>query len=143
MEEVANSVTPVIGDIRKEWHWVRPGLEDLLSSNPDVKTLPEDVYHSIKCGNAHLWVTPTYFVITTFETCDASGEKVLLLWFAWSSDRGNRESLQGNKFFEDVARSSGCSAIEIQTRHQALIDYSVSELGYRVRTQILSKDLSE
>lgn len=144
MEEVKPDVVqPQLANIREEWHWVRPGIEELLHANPDVNTLPEDVYHACKAGNAHLWVAPEYFVITTFETDTDNGDRVFLLWFAWSRERGGKHSMTANSFFEEVARSQGCAGIEIQTNHQPLIDYSVGQLGYHVRTQILRKDLME
>ena len=142
MEETSTG-RPVIADIRQEWHWVKPGIEELLHANPDVNTIPEDVYHACKSGNAHLWIAPEYFVITTFETDSDNGERVFLLWFAWSKERGGKHSMTANVFFEEVAKSQGCAGIEIQTNHQPLIDYSVEQLGYHVRTQILRKDLRE
>ena len=88
MEEA--NVVPVAADIRREWHWVRPAIEELLNDNPDVDAIPEDVYAACKAGIANLWVIPTGMFITRFEYGDLNNEKTLDLWFAWTKEKGGR-----------------------------------------------------
>ena len=76
MEEVGNSLTPVRADVRHEWHWVGPIVAELLKDNPDVQAIPEDIYADCRAGNAHLWVSPSYMLITEFEVTEYSGERV-------------------------------------------------------------------
>ena len=139
MEEA--NVAPVAADIRREWHWVRPAIEELLNDNPDVDAIPEDVYAACKAGIASLWVIPTGMFITRFEYGDLNNEKTLDLWFAWTKEKGGRAAPDVHRFLEPYARAHGCAAIEFGTRYQPLINYLCDDLGYRVSTQILRKDL--
>lgn len=141
MEEVADGVAPYLGDIRAEWHWVRPAIEELLNDNPDVDAIPEDVYAACKSGGAHLWVVPEGMLITKFAHGLYGGERTLDIWFAWTRQRGGKVGVGVHKFLEPFAKSHGCAAIEFGTRYQPLIDYLCEDLGYRVSTQILRKDL--
>jgi hypothetical protein len=139
MEEA--DLTPRPGNVRHEWHWVRPVLEELLADNPDCGTIPEDVYHEIKSGNAHLWVSPHYLVITQFEFDVHSGEKVLFIWFAWSREKGANFGLTVMQHMEQFAKSNQCKSITFGTRYQPLIDYLCSDMGFRVSTQILTREV--
>ncbi len=139
MEE--DHVKPVLSDIRQEWHWIRPVIEDLLLDNTDVDAIPEDVYAACKAGAAQLWTLPNAMFITRFEYGDFNNEKTLDLWFAWSGEVGSRIGKEVHKFLEPFAKAHGCAAIEFGTRYQPLIDYLCGDLGYRVSTQILRKDL--
>lgn len=134
-------LAPRVGNIRHEWHWVRPVLEELLADNPDCGTIPEDVYHEIKSGNAHLWVSPHYLVITQFEFDVHSGEKVLFIWFAWSREKGANFGLTVMQHMEQFAKSNQCKSITFGTRYQPLIDYLCSDMGFRVSTQILTREV--
>jgi hypothetical protein len=139
MEEV--NLAPLIGDIRKEWHWVRPIVEELLNDNPHCGTIPEDVYHECKAGNAHLWVSPHYLVITQFEYDVHSGDKTLYIWFAWSRDKGANFGLTVMDYMEQFAKNNGCKTISFGTRYQPLIDYLCSDMGFRVTSQNLTRDV--
>ena len=45
-----------IGDIREEWWWIRPAIEELLAENPTLTYIPEDVYAEVKAERAMLFV---------------------------------------------------------------------------------------
>ncbi len=139
MEEA--DLTPRIGNIRQEWHWVRPVLEELLADNPDCGTIPEDVYYEVKSGNAHLWVSPHYLVITQFEFDVHSGEKALFIWFAWSREKGANFGLTVMQHMEQFAKNNQCKSITFGTRYQPLINYLCSDMGFRVSTQILTREV--
>ena len=139
MEE--DNVKPVLANIRQEWDWVRPVIEELLLDNTDVDAIPEDVYAACKTGAANLWLVPDGMFITRFEYGECNNEKTLDIWFAWSKNIGSRIGTDVHKFLEPFAKAHGCAAIEFGTRYQPLIDYLCADLGYRVSTQILRKDL--
>ena len=120
---------------------MRPAIEELLNDNPDVDAIPEDVYAACKTGAAQLWVIPSGMFVTRFEYGDFNGEKTLDLWFAWTRARGGRVAPEVHRFLEPYAKANGCEAIEFGTRYQPLINYLCDDLGYRVSTQILRKDL--
>ena len=135
----AGTDDPRLANIRQEWHWVKPGLEEILANSPDINEIPEDVYASCISGQAHLWVTPDYFVVTRFLFDEE--QKGLLIWKAWSKDRGNRYSIEGHKFFERLALSQQCEFMQTQTAHAPLVDHFLTNLGYRVESYILTKDI--
>jgi hypothetical protein len=131
---------PVVADIRREWHWVRPGLEEILKGDPYVYEIPEDVYAACLNGSATLWITDSFFVITTVfhDRC----KKGFLLWYAWSKDRGSKHSSEGmHQFFEDLAVDEGCDFMQSQTSREPLADHFVERLGYSLKTQVLVKTL--
>lgn len=139
MEE--DNLIPKPGNIRHEWHWVRPVLEELLADNPDCGTIPEDVYHEVKAGTAHLWVMPVGMVITQFEFDVHSGDKVLFIWFAWSREVGSGVGAPVMKHLEQFAKANQCKTVTFGTRYQALINRLCRDMGFRVSTQILTKEV--
>ena len=141
MEEVANSLEPRFADVRAEWHWVGPAIAELLEDNPDVQAIPEDIYADCKSGKAHLWVSPHYVVITEFEITEYSGERNLCISYAWARDRGMKMGLTVMDYIEQFAKANQCAGITFGTRHQPLIDYLCNELGFRVSTQILRREI--
>ena len=142
MEEVASDlVCPRLANIREEWHWVGPIVSELLKDNPDVQAIPEDIYSDCKAGKAHLWVSPHYMLITEFEITEYSGERNLCIAYAWARERGNKWGREAIPYMEQVARQNNCAGITFGTRHQALIDYLCSDMGFRVSTQILKKEI--
>jgi len=36
--------TPVVGDVRQEWDWVKIGVQEILDAQPQLTFRPEDVY---------------------------------------------------------------------------------------------------
>lgn len=130
---------PVLSNIKREWHWVRQGLEDILNGSPDIDEIPEDVYAACITGNAHLWCHSAGFVVTRFiEQGEAKG---LLMWHSWAKEMGGKRSIEFHNFFEQMALEHGCEYMETQTIHQALVHHFIDRLGYRVKTQILVKDI--
>lgn len=139
MEEVTDSVVPKIANIREEWHWVKPGLEEILEHDPHVYEIPEDVYAACMHGKANLWVTDRYFVITqTFIDGTVPGFSI---WYAWSKDRGAKHSLEGHPFFERMARDMGCQVMQTQTSKPSLVTHFLDKLGYEVKSTVLVKNL--
>lgn len=139
MEEVTDSVVPKIANIREEWHWVKPGLEAIYHNSPDIDEIPEDVYAACVAGNAHLWTAPDGFVITMF-TQDGH-RRGLQFWHSWAKEMGGKHSSRYHDFFEQIAANNGCSYLQTETVHQPLVDHFLDNLGYRVKTQILVKDI--
>ena len=138
MEEA--DLIPRHRNVRHEWHWVHV-LEELLADNPDCGTIPEDVYHEVKSGNAQLWVSPHYLVITQFEFDVHSGDKMLFIWFAWSREKGANFGLTVMQHLEQFAKANQCKSITFGTRYQPLIDYLCRDMGFRVSTQILTREV--
>jgi hypothetical protein len=141
MEEGTNSVEPILADIRKEWHWVKPGLVEIQEGMPSIDELPEDVYAACVNGQAHLWVHPSCFMITKFVV--DNGRRCLLLWKSWAREKGGKSSLQWHSFFEALALQNDCSLMVISTPHAPLVDYCLTNFGYKVETYTLTKQIGE
>ena len=130
---------PYLADIRAEWHWVRPGLEEILENDPLVNEIPEDVYAACVNGAASLWITDRYFVVT--QMFNDNGKKGCLLWYSWSKDRGAKHSVDGHPFFEQLAINNGCQLMQTQTSKSALADHFIERLGYSLKAMVLVKTL--
>ena len=135
-------VNPQIGDIRREWDWVKPGIEEVIHLDPHAPYRPEDIYASCISGESHLWVHPEGFVITTTQWCKFTGEKTLLLWVAWAHERGNSVAAKCQDFFERVAVEQNFSHMETITSHMPIAEYlSESSIGWEIKYITLGKDL--
>jgi hypothetical protein len=141
MEKVTGSLIPRHADVRAEWHWVGPIIKELLDENPDVQAIPEDIYADCKSGKAHLWVSPHYVVITEFEVTEYSGEVNLCISYARALKRGQKLGIEVMDYLEQFAKNNKCAGITFGTRYQPLIDYLCSDLGFRVSTQILKREI--
>ena len=69
-------------DIRREWDWVRPGLERALAKSAE-KLRPEDVYAEVVTGQAQMFAAPDGFVIWKVHVCPYTGHRTLWVWFVW------------------------------------------------------------
>ena len=79
-ETTETSINPVAADIRREWDWVKQGIEEILAQQPQLTFRAEDVYAECVSGEAILWVAPEGFVITGTEFDRFNGQKNLLVW---------------------------------------------------------------
>ena len=136
--------TPFIGDIRREWDWVRVGIEEILDKQPQFTFRPEDVYAECINGTATLFIdTNNNFAVTTIETDRHTGKKTFLIWLAWCSSKGLKHySFIGMyvPFFEKVARDFQCSFLENRTSLQKLGEHYAST-GWQLNTMIFTKEL--
>ena len=131
---------PVAADIRHEWHWVKPGIEEILSADSDLTFLPEDVYAYCKSGAALLWVTDDGFVVTTTETDEFTGDKTFLVWLAWAKSRGSNLAVLHYEFFAGRAREVGYAQIEVRSSVPALQKY-LPDNGWKIATVVYTRDL--
>ena len=142
MEEAKPDVTnyPRMADIREEWHWVRQVIAELIEENPDVDAIPEDIYADCRAGRAHLWVADDYVLITEFEISNYSGKRHLCIAYAKATSQGGKLAPDALDYMDKFAEANNCDGIIFGTRHQPLIDYLCSDVGFRVSTQILRRD---
>lgn len=132
---------PVFADIRENWSWVRPGLEEIIEEDPFLDVLPEDVYTACKTENAHLWVTDAGFVVTTGLTDPYTNKRTLLIWFAWAKQKGRNIAAECVGFFEQAAYDAGFSFLEVRTRYEQLGSYIESSVGWKRETVIYRRDI--
>lgn len=131
---------PYPADIRREWKWVKRGLEEILGEQPRLTFRPEDVYAAVVNDEAVLWVAPEGFVINTVEHDQYTGKKTFLIWLAWSKRRGENCAMKYIQFFEQVAKDHGFSQIETRTPISALETYFLAG-GWAKETVIYTRDL--
>lgn len=144
MEEAKPDVVqPQLSNIRQEWDWVKPAIEEILHLDPNLTFRPEDVYHSVLSGESHLWTHPDFLVVTTFETDEFTGGGTFLIWLSWSRTRGLGNAAKHFTFFEGVAKQNGCREIQVRTPHERVGEYIEQDLGWKCRDRVFGKDLQE
>lgn len=131
---------PAFASIRLEWDWVKRGIEEILAEQTQLTFRPEDVYAACLNGEAHLWVAPEGFVITTAEVDEFTGAKTFLVWLAWAKKRGASCVIKYYSFFAQVAKDSGFSTIEVRTPVTALEDYLLAE-GWKKDTVVYTREV--
>jgi hypothetical protein len=99
-------------DVRGVWGAVLPGLEEIHRlTSPEWR--PEDLYAGCVSGRMHLFkpdATGNDFVLLTRNVSGYSGKAYLLVVAAFSKDGDAVAKFQSE--IEDIARESGCAAIE-------------------------------
>jgi hypothetical protein len=133
-------VEPVVGDIRKEWHWVKPGIEEILSLAPHLTYRPEDVYAACLNRQAVLWVSDDGFVVSTTETDPFTDRRSMFLWLAWATERGHDLVSKYQPFFERVAREAGYNQLETRSPFLKLITHLTAR-GWDVDTVVYTRKL--
>ena len=134
------AINPVFANVRAEWDWVRRGIEEILAEQPQLTFRPEDVYAACLNKEAHLWVAPEGFVITTTDVDEYSGAKTFFVWLAWAKKRGESCVIKYYPFFAQVARENGFSRVEVRTPVAELEGYLLAE-GCNKDTVIYTRDL--
>ena len=140
-EGSAATVYPHVANIRQEWDWVKDGLEEILSLDPNLTWRPEDIYASVLSGESHLWVHPDFFNVTTVEADHFTGDKTLLLWISWAKRRGGANAVTYAKFYEDVARQFGCQFISTKSVQMPAVEYATEKVGWEITEITFGKDL--
>tara|TARA_R100000963_G_C4614341_1_gene83737 strand:+ start:149 stop:568 length:420 start_codon:yes stop_codon:yes gene_type:complete len=133
---------PIIGDIRKEWEWVQPGIEEIMAEQPQLTFRPEDVYAACVNEQATLFtqkgITGNNFAVTYIEVNKYSGDKILLIWLARLDQRGNKAGVKLMEFFDQVARDCGCAFIEARSPIESLGEHFLKH-GWDLDTRIYTR----
>lgn len=102
-------------DIRQEFDWIKPGLEDIhRRTNPEWRV--EDIYAACRFGKAFLFIDgfgANSFVVLTTGECPYRAKRVLFVLAAWS-DEGDAVT----KYLEEIekiGREAGCKEIEFSS----------------------------
>ena len=131
---------PLLADIRKEWHWVKPGIEEILAEQPQLTYKPEDVYAAVLMQQAVLWITPEGFVVSTQEQDQFNGDVTLLIWVAWAKKRGQNCAIKHYEFFASNAKEAGFKKIEVRSPVPAIEKYLITE-GWQKDTVVYTREL--
>ena len=138
--DTATAANPTIGSVREHWDWVKVGIEEILAEQPQLTFRPEDIYAACLNEEAHLWVAPEGFLITTAERDQFTGQRTFLLWLAWTKYRGLNCAIKYLPFFEGVAKENGFQFIETRTPIAKLEGYFLAD-GWTKDTVIYTRTL--
>tara|TARA_R100000995_G_scaffold84526_1_gene63482 strand:+ start:1834 stop:2274 length:441 start_codon:yes stop_codon:yes gene_type:complete len=129
---------PVYTDIRKCWNVIKTGILEVLKENPHLTYIPEDVYSECVNERAFLYTSPVGFLILTTEVDQFTKDKTLLLWIAYTYNKGGHNWLSHEEWFNNLAREAGCKYLEARSRVPEMESY-VEQIGWELDTRIYRK----
>ena len=138
--DIDAAIDPSVSDIRDEWSWVRPGIEELLAAQPQLTYRPEDVYAKCVNSDAVLWTTDEGFLVTNVLYDEYSKDKIFFIWIAWAKKRGGANGIKHVPFFCTEAKKAGLNKIQFQSKTDAPIDFFTKN-GWQVDTIVYTRDL--
>ena len=139
-ERRSTTELPVSTNIRKCWDKVKPGIVEIIEQDPFVTFIPEDVYSECVNERAFLYTSPVGFLILTVETDQFTKDKTLLLWIAYTYEKGGHEWLAHEEWFNDLAKEVGCKYLEARSRVPEMESYT-KQVGWELDTRIYRKEV--
>lgn len=129
-----------ICNIKDEWGWVRPGLQEIFDADPDPKQVPEDVYADCRYGLAKLFcmANKELFVVLS-EHRESDDLLHLVVWMCWAADKGSRKMSVWLPDVEKYAKDNGYVSVMCETVHLGIAEYAVKDYGYFIDTIVLKK----
>jgi len=118
-------------DLRPAWIDVRDRVEALSADQPWI---PEDVFHELLMGTAHLWTTPDREGFVVLQVLASPYEKDLHVWLAH-----NRTDASAAEYWEqlkEIARENGCTRLVFGS---ARIAFKRAIPGLQVRHEFFEK----
>ncbi len=131
---------PVFTDIRQCWDKIKPGIVEIIKENPYLTYIPEDVYSECVNERAFLYTSSVGFLILTLEVDRFTKDKTLLLWIAYTYEKGGHEWLAHDEWFNDLAKEAGCKYLEARSRVPEMETYT-KKIGWELDTRIYRKDI--
>lgn len=119
-------------DIRREWPWVRPGLERAIEKSAET-LWPEDVYAAVVNGQAQLFTAPDGFVVWKMNVCPYTGNRTLWVWFVWGEGGDMIARYQGQ--LAELAKHAEADRLAFQSArrgYERVLDdsWSVARVEY-------------
>ena len=133
-------IEPKPTDIRSCWDKIRPGIVEILRENSFLTFIPEDVYSECVNERAFLYTSPVGFLVLTVEVDQFTKDKTLLLWIAYTYEKGRHEWLAHDEWFNDLAKEAGCKYLEARSRVPEMETYT-KKIGWELDTRIYRKDI--
>ena len=142
MQEEGLSIDIKIGNIQKEWHWIKPEIEQLLADNPQLTYKVEDVYAKCLYKDASLILVDKGFIVVIITEDETQTKKSLFVWIAKTLNKptGFIELKNIWKTLEILGKESGCSTIETSTPIKRVGRY-LEKTGWTLKTIDYTKDL--
>jgi len=139
-ERRSTTELPVSTNIRKCWDKVKPGIVEIIEQDPFVTFIPEDVYSECVNERAFLYTSSVGFLILTIEVDQFTKDKTLLLWIAYTYEKGGHEWLAHEEWFNDLAKEVGCKYLEARSRVPEMESYT-KQVGWELDTRIYRKEV--
>lgn len=118
-------------DLRSWWHFVKPGLEDVLKKSPE-NWIPEDVYADCMNGKVMLWVFsennyPVGFAVLAVRS-DA-----LHCWCGWANSVGHFKSAV--ECVSEIAKAGGSKFVTFESWRSGW-ERIAPKFGFKPRTWV-------
>ena len=139
-ERRSTTELPKPADIRQCWDKIKPGIVEIIKENPYLTYIPEDVYSECVNERAFLYTSSVGFLILTLEVDRFTKDKTLLLWIAYTYEKGGHEWLAHDEWFNDLAKEAGCKYLEARSRVPEMETYT-KKIGWELDTRIYRKDI--
>lgn len=140
-ERRSTTELPVFTDIRQCWDKIKPGIVEIIKENPYLTYIPEDVYSECVNERAFLYTSSVGFLILTMEIDRFTKDKTLLLWIAYTYEKGGHEWLAHEDWLEALAKESDCKYIEAQSHVPELESYALQR-GWVLDTRIYMRKVT-
>ena len=140
-ERRSTTELPKHADIRTCWDKVKPGIVDILKDNPLLTFIPEDVYSECVNERAFLYTSSVGFLVLTVEVDTFTKDKTLLLWIAYTYNKGGHNWLAHNEWFNDLAKQAGCRYLEARSRVPEMESYT-KQIDWELDTRIYRKEVN-
>lgn len=133
---------PVAIDIRSSdcWDDVYLGIESILDENPQLTFRPEDVYVELVENRAILFMNSLGWMVLSTERDQFTNERTLLIWLAYTYEKGGSNWISHSKWLNDIAVGEQCSFIEGRSAVPQLEPYALKH-GWVIDTRIYRKEV--
>ena len=139
-ERRSTTELPKPADIRQCWDKIKPGIVEILKENSFLTYIPEDVYSEVVNNRAFLYTSPVGFLILRVEVDQYTNDKTLLLWIAYTYEKGGHQWIAHEKWIEKVAKSFNCKYIEAQSNVPGFESYATKN-GWNLDTRIYRREV--
>ena len=135
---------PVISDIRREWTWVKYGVEEIIHKYPWLTYRAEVIYAACVNGQAILYTTSEAFAVCTVEVHPITAEQSFLVWACWANGKGKNLNIIKNHFdfIRREAERLGCDRVSAKTPNKGL-ERVYTRSGWRCDMRDFSIDIED
>jgi len=118
-------------DLRSWWHFVKPGLEDVLKKSPE-NWIPEDVYADCMNGRVMLWVFSENNYPVGFAVLAVRGD-ALHCWCGWANSVGHFKSAV--ECVSEIAKAGGSKFVTFESWRSGW-ERLAPKFGFKPRTWV-------
>lgn len=133
---------PQLTDIRTCWEMVREGVSFILEEDPQLTFLAEDIYSECVNNRAMLFTSSIGFVVLTVEIDQFTQNKSLLVWIAYTFEKGKHNWMDHAEWFEKTATTCECKFIEARSSVSQLETYFL-HTGWDLNTKVFIREVKK